>query len=431
MKLVVTHTVDHFFRHESGKLVSVLSRLLGLQQLETAQDIVQDTLLQALNTWSFHGLPDNPSAWLYRVARNKAIDYLRRTRSWERIHPDYAYLLQYDTLSTTLIDNFFEEDEISDSQLKMIFACCHPSIPVESQIALALRTLCGLSVKEIARAFLTGEDTITKRIFRAKEKIRSEQIDLQLPSGEMLRNRQDSVLKCLYLLFNEGYNSSHPDHFIREELCEEAIRLCYMISISKWFDKPATYALLALFCFQASRLQARSDDKGNIILLKYQDRSKWYKPLIQQGFNFLNLAMTEPFENTAYHLEAAIAYLHASVSTFETTDWKSIYFLYQKLEQIKPGPVVSLNLAIASAFVFDSVYALDLLLKIKGLDKYYIYHTSLAELYVISGLYDKARMHYSIAHQLTQSKQEKQLLYGKIQECNAQEGNAEKVQKNL
>ncbi len=224
MQPVIHQTVDHLFRHESGKLVSVLSKLLGLQNLETAHDIVQDTLLQALSTWAYNGLPENPSAWLTRVAKNKAVDYLRRGKNFEtKISPQYAYLLRSEYVLTPTISQLFEEDEIQDSQLKMIFACCHPSIPAESQIALALKTLCGLSSGEIARAFLASEETINKRIYRAKEKIRNEKMELELPSTQELPERIDAVLKSLYLLFNEGYNSCHPERLIREELCEEAI----------------------------------------------------------------------------------------------------------------------------------------------------------------------------------------------------------------
>jgi RNA polymerase sigma factor (sigma-70 family) len=418
MQTLINHTVDHLFRHESGKLVSVLSKLLGLQQLELAHDIVQDTLLQAIGSWTHNGVPQNPSAWLHKVARNKAIDYLRRNKNFrDRISPEYAYLLQSDMILTPAVNRLFDEDEIKDSQLKMIFACCHPSIPVDSQAALALKSLCGLNVPEIARAFLSSEETISKRIYRAKEKIRNENISFELPPVHLLQDRLEGVLKCLYLLFNEGYNSSHPDILIREELCEEAIRLCYMLTQHDDSNKPRTHALLALFCFQASRLLARLDDKGHIILLKYQDRSKWHQPLIKKGYYFLDLAITEPFETSAFHLEAAIAAMHASAVSFETTDWKSIYFLYQKLEELKPGPVISLNKAIASAYAVDREFALQSLMQIAGLNKYYIYHTSLAEIHFEMGHKDKAREHYSLAMELTPSRQEKQLLNSKIQNC--------------
>ena len=203
----ISQLVDHLFRHESGKMVSVLSRLLGLQNIETAQDIVQDTLLQAMSTWGFGGVPENPPAWLHRVARNKAIDYLRREKRFREISPQYSSLLQSEYSLSTFVSQLFLENEIEDSQLRMIFACCHPSIPEDSQIAFVLKTLCGLSANEIAKAYLTNEETIAKRIYRAKEKIRSESIQLEVPQGKELPGRLDVVLKSVYLLFNEGYNS--------------------------------------------------------------------------------------------------------------------------------------------------------------------------------------------------------------------------------
>ena len=414
----VHHIVDHLFRHESGKLVSVLSKLLGLQNLETAQDIVQDTLLQALSTWTYNGMPDNPSAWLNRVARNKAIDYLRRGKNFRvNISPQYEYLLRSEYVLTPTVSQLFAEDGIQDSQLRMIYACCHPSIPVESQIALALKTLCGLSAGEIARAFLTGEDTISKRIYRAREKIRNEKIELELPPAHLLQSRLDGVLKCLYLLFNEGYNSSHPDQLIREDLCEEAMRLCYLLLKQDTGNQPRTNALLALFCFQTSRLQARLDDGGHIILLKYQDRSKWYQPLMKKGFYFLDKAVTPPFDTSAYHLEAAIASLHASAPAFEATDWKAICFLYDKLFEVQPSPVVALNAIIARAYAGNKPMALQELLELKGLENYYIYFTAVGELYYECGQATEAKTFFEKALQLTTSRQEQQLLNDKIKKC--------------
>src|SRR6186713_1271152 len=220
----INQLVDHLFRHESGKMIAVLSRLLGLQNIEIAQDIVQDTLLQAMSTWSYKSIPDNPSAWLYRVAKNKAIDFLRRERRFRDISPQYSYLLRSEYTLASTVNNLFLENEIQDSQLRMIFACCHPAIPDESQVALTLKTLCGLSVNEIAKAFLTTEETIAKRIYRAKEKIKAEKIELDVPQSGELSSRVDTVLKSLYLLFNEGYKSSTADKLIREDLCEEAMR---------------------------------------------------------------------------------------------------------------------------------------------------------------------------------------------------------------
>jgi RNA polymerase sigma-70 factor (ECF subfamily) len=408
-------TVDHFFRHESGKMIAVLSKLLGLQNLETAQDIVQDTLLQALRTWSYKGMPDDPDAWLYRVARNKAIDYIRRQKTFRNVRSQHAYLLLSEYTLSPTVHSFFEKREIEDSQLRMMFACCHPCIPVDSQIALALKTLCGLSVSEIAHAFLKDEETIAKRIYRAKEKIKAEAIELELPSPAELPQRLDAVLQCLYLLFNEGYNSSHPQQLIREDLCEEAMRMAYMLTQTALTNFPRTNALLALFCFQVSRLQARQDDRGNIILLKHQDRSKWYQPLIRKGFYFLDAATEK--ETSLYHLEAAIAYLHAIATSFETTDWKAIYYLYTILSTEHPNPFVALNKAIAASYAVSKQVALEELQQIKGLENYYLYQTAIGEVYFELDCKETAQTYYQKALSLTRSVAEQQLLQEKIKAC--------------
>jgi RNA polymerase sigma-70 factor (ECF subfamily) len=412
----IAQLIDHLFRHESGKMISVLSKLLGLQNLETANDIVQDSLLQAMNTWSFKGIPDNPSAWLYRVAKNKAIDFLRREKKFRKISPQYSYLLQSEYTLSSTVSNLFLEYEIQDSQLRMMFACCHPSIAEESQVALTLKTLCGLSVSEIAKAFLTNDETIAKRIYRAKEKIKAEKIEMDVPVDDEMIPRLDIVLKSLYLLFNEGYNSSHPDQLIREDLCEEAMRLCYLLTENKITSYPRVKALLSLMCFQASRLDTRLDDKGNIILLKQQDRKKWSRQLIKKGFDYLDAA-TEPFEISTYNIEAAIASLHAAAPSFEQTDWRSIYHLYEMLYQLQPNPVVAMNKAIASAYAISKQNALDELQQIKGLEQHHLYYASIGEIYFEMQDKEEAKKFYQKALQFTSSGFEQQLLISKINNC--------------
>lgn len=415
MQPTIQQTVDHLFRHESGRMIAVLSKLLGLQHLHVAQDLVQDTLLQALNTWSYKGLPDNPSAWLYRVAKNKAVDFLRRGKTLQHIEANLRYLLQSEYTLPGTVDHFFEEEAIKDSQLKMMFACCHPSIPPDAQMALILKTLCGLSTAEIAKAFLKEEETIAKRIYRAKEKIKAEKIELVMPPASQLPFRLNAVLHSLYLLFNEGYNSSNPDHLIREELCEEAMRLAYLLTQYSATNLPRTNALLALFCFQASRLQTRLDDKGNIVLLKYQDRTLWYKPLIQQGSYFLELATQE--ETSVYHLEAAIAWLHATSPSFEETNWKAIHRLYTILHEHHPTAIIALNKAIAAAYAVNKQTAIVELEAIKELESYYLYHTAIGEIYFDWGHYPQAEKYFQKALKLTTSLAEQQLLQKKINAC--------------
>ncbi|HEV7622092.1 MAG TPA: sigma-70 family RNA polymerase sigma factor, partial [Flavisolibacter sp.] len=408
--------INHLFRHEYGKIVSVLSRLLGLQNLSAAEDIVQDTLMQAMITWGYSGIPENPSAWMYMVAKNKSIDYLRRKSKFREITKTYSALLIPGYVFTPVIDSMFSESEIKDSQLRMIFACCHPDIPSESQIALALKTLCGLSVSEIAKAFITSEETISKRIYRAKQKIIAEKIELEIPANDKLLLRIDTVLQSLYLLFNEGYNSSHPLDLIREELCEEAMRLTYLLTQHTVTNLSKTNALLSLFCFQASRLKARSDDEDNIILLKKQDRNKWFVPLINKGFDYLDACM-QKLEVSSYHLEASIASIHARAASFEETDWKLIYQLYKILYNLNPSPVIDLNRAIASAYAINKEFALEKLLAISGLDQYYLYYITAGELYYELGEKKQAKEWFKKAITLTSSRQVKKLLLRKMDDC--------------
>jgi len=412
----INQLVDHLFRHESGKMIAVLSRLLGLQNIEVAQDIVQDTLLQAMSTWGYKAVPDNPVGWLYRVAKNKAIDFLRREKRFHEISPEYGYLLESEYTLSSTVNNLFLENEIQDSQLRMMFACCHPSIAEESQIALTLKTLCGLSVNEISKAFLTTEETIAKRIYRAKEKIKTEKIQLDVPQNTELSSRVDAVLKSLYLLFNEGYKSSGSDELIREDLCEEAMRLCFLVTQHSLTAFPRSKALLALMCFQASRLDARLDDKNNIILLKHQDRSKWNRSLMSKGFELMEEA-AEPFEVSTYHLEAAIASQHSAARSFEQTNWKNIYHLYEMLYQLQPNPVVAMNKAIASAYAINKENALNELRQIKGLENHHLYYASIGEIYFDLENKPEAKKFYQKALDLTSSVYEQQLLKSKINNC--------------
>src|SRR5258708_38804227 len=251
-------------------MVSALTHLFGFPNIEQAEDIVQDTILKALEIWKWGKIPENPQAWLYKTAKNKAIDIIRREKLKYKIESEIAILLKSEYSLAPKINEMFTEGEIKDSQLRMMFACCHPSISAEAQITLILKTLCGLSAREIASAFLSNEETINKRLYRTKEKIREEKITLDYPGQNAMAKRTEAVLKTLYLLFNEGYSSSHPEKLIREDLCEEAMRLTIQLSENPKTNQPFTNALLALMCYHVSRFNTRLDDKGLIILLKDQ-----------------------------------------------------------------------------------------------------------------------------------------------------------------
>jgi RNA polymerase sigma factor (sigma-70 family) len=413
----VDKLISHLFRSEAGKMAAVLTRLLGFEHYEQADDIVQDTLLKALSVWKIKGIPDNPSAWLHTVAKRKAIDVLREYKLHHGIHTEIADAMKSEWTFVPTVNQFFLENEIEDSQLRMMFACCHPSIPYDSQLALILKTLCGLSISEIADSFLTNEETITKRLYRAREKIREEKIELEAPVAMELIPRLDAVLHAIYLLFNEGYNSSHAARLIRDELCEDAMRLCVLLTRNSLTDRPEANALLALMCFQASRSQARLDTDGNIILLQQQDRSRWYQPLIERGKFYLEKA-SEDEQFTEYHLEAAIAGIHASARSFDETDWRSIYELYDALCLLRPGSITELNRAIALGFSSSPKDGLEALKRIRGLEENSIYHSAIGDFLKSLGQKQNARESYEQAMKLTQSKANVQLLKEKISLCN-------------
>lgn len=409
----VNQLVGHLFRHEAGKMASVLTRLLGFQSLDLAEDIVQDTLLKAMSTWKIKGVPENPSAWLYTVAKRKAIDEIRKRQLHEQHESEIGYALRSEWTLSPTVNSFFLDDEIEDSQLRMIFACCHPSIPYESQIALTLKTLCGLSIGEIANSFLTNDETIVKRLYRAREKIREEKIGLEAPAPAKMPGRMDAVLHTLYLLFNEGYNSSHPDRLIRHELCEEAIRLCHLIVNNPSVTAAKAKALLALMCFHASREDARLSDDGSIILLQDQDRSKWSRALIERGKIYLEES-AEGDEFSEYHIEAAIAGCHSAAASFKETNWNRIIELYTFLLHEKPGPIIELNRAIAIGYGHSPLAGLNALQEIKGLDGHYLYYAATGDFYAELGDEKNASINYQKAMTLTPSNTEKKLLQSKL-----------------
>lgn len=410
----VHRMAEHLFRHESGKMLAVLTRLFGFSNYDIARDVVQDTLLAAMQHWKLNGIPDNPTGWLYATAKNKVLDRLRRAKKFEEISPDIVHALQSEEQMQTHIDQLFLEHEIEDSQLRMMFACCHPSLAPEAQITLILRTLCGLSISEIAKAFLSNDENINKRLFRAKDKIRSTPIALEVPSGDELSARLDAVLKTVYLLFNEGYNSQQSDQLIKRELCDEALRLAALLHGHRYTAFPKTTALLSLMYFQSSRFDARLDEDGSIILLANQNRQKWNHDRIKKGVEFLNKA-SYGSDISAYHLEAAIASYHAQAESFETTNWQAIMYLYRLLEQINPSIPVQFNKAIATGFAEGPQRGLDALLPLKGLEKNQYYHTALGDFYAQLKDSVAAKQHYETAIQHTLSKAEWQLIWKKIE----------------
>ena len=413
----INQLTDHLFRQQSGKMVAVLTKIFGTENLELAEDVAQDTLLQAMETWKLKGVPDNPSAWLYRVARNKAIDAIRRNKF--SVQYDFSdserALLQSEYTMSSVMDTMWKEEVIKDDLLRMMFACCHPELSEESQITLILKTLCGFSTAEIAKSFVTSEDTISKRLYRTKEFFREQKIRPEFPESDQLRKRIDAVLKAIYLIFNEGYNSTHSDSVIRKDLLEQAMYLCDVLCDNPQTQLPEVYAAMALMHFHAARIDSRLSDTREIILLQEQDRNKWNKRLIDEGNTYMNKAAFGD-ELTAYHIEAAIAYEHCSAERFEDTNWERILMYHDWLMKINPSAVVSLNRLIVLYKTHGSERALEEIVASNHRpqwEKHYLYHSLLGEIYATS---DKeiAISSYEKAIRLTQSSAEQELLRKKI-----------------
>lgn len=410
----IDETVAHLFRHESGKMCAVLAKLFGLDQIEIAEDIVQETLISALETWKLSGIPDNPSAWLYRVAKNKTIDFLRRERNFtEFIAPNVSIELMREHDNKLWLDELFVEHEIQDAQLRMMFVCCHPDLVAKQQLPLVLKTLCGLNVEEIATAFLQTEETISKRIFRAREKIRNAKLSLEVPYGEALIPRIDSVLNAIYLLYNEGYKSSTDNAIIRKDLCGEAMRLCVLLAQSDAGNLSKTHALLSLICFQSARFDARVDSDGKIILLENQDRSLWNRSLINLGYVHLKEA-SKGKDISEYHLEAAISSYHSSAKSFKETNFKAIIYCYDLLLQIKPSSIILFNRAIALADAKGPKEAIETLHNIKDMDDNYLYHTAFGDFYAKTNQQLASKASYEKALSLVHLPSERQVIEEKM-----------------
>ena len=409
--------VDHLFRNEAGKMIAVLTRVFGIHNLELVEDTVQETFLKALQVWKFGQLPDNPSAWLMRVARNQAINLVRRQQKLLVLSEELASMIQSE--AEQRIHQFFLATEIADSQLSMIFACCHPDLNPKDQVALTLQTVSGFGMQEIAKALVSNEAAIQKRLHRAKEYIKKRSIRFEIPVGDALQGRLETVYTVLYLLFNEGYHSVKADKLIRYDLCGEAIRLCKLLSEHQVGSRPSTFALLSLMCFQASRFDSRVGDDNAIILLEHQDRGKWNKDLIQMGYYYLNKAASGD-HLSIYHLEAAIAAEHCLASDFHSTNWQSLLGLYDLLLEIKPVPIVRLNRSVVLAQTGRIRDAIDAILDIQGLDglleNHYIYNVVLGELYGSAGDIKEALRLLEKACDLTSSLAEKKRLQQKIKE---------------
>lgn len=395
--------IPHLFRTEYSRITAVLCSLFGLDNIGVAEDIASETFLSAMETWPYKGIPANPTAWLYVAARNKALNYLARNQTFRTKIEEKFRSAHHEELAfeIDLTDN-----TIADSQLRMMFAVCHPAIPVESQIGLALRILCGFGIDEIANAFLTSPETINKRLYRAREKLRACSGRLEFPAPAEIRNRLDTVLTTLYLLFNEGYYSESDDAVLREDLCLEAMRLTYLLIENPQTSQPVVHALLALMCFHASRFPARRNQEGDIILYEDQDDSLWNQELIAKGVEFLHLASREE-KPSRYHLEAGIAYWH-TVKADTHEKWDNILQLYNNLLMLEYSPVAALNRTYALSRVKGNKTAIEEAEKLKLVTNPY-YFTLLGELY--RGIDDmKAIQHLRTARSLARTENDRKAI---------------------
>ena len=399
--------IPHLFRTEYSKIVSVLSKLFGFDQIEIAEDIAGDTFLTATETWGLKGIPPNPTAWLYNVAKNKAKNHLQRAKLFEnKIAPE----IKINLATNQEIELDLSESNINDSQLQMMFAICNPAITMESQIGLSLRILCGFGIDEIADAFLSNKETINKRLLRAKEKLRTEKVKIELPGIQEINDRLDVVLTTLYLLFSEGYYSSSQNKTLRKDLCLEAIRLCYMLVENNATNKPPVNALLSLMCFHASRFEARTDDNGELVLYNDQDSALWNKDLIEKGEYFLNQAALGN-KISKYHTEAAIAYWH-TIKDDSKNKWENILQLYNQLLQIEYSPMAALNRTFALSMANGKNAAIIEAEKLKLTDNHF-YYVLLGELY--TGIdNNKAKQNFEAALVLAKTDSDKKAISTKI-----------------
>ncbi|HYL37024.1 MAG TPA: sigma-70 family RNA polymerase sigma factor [Bryobacteraceae bacterium] len=406
--------LEHLFRHQAGRMVAHFARLLGPAHLELAEEIVQEAMLRALQTWPYQGVPENAVAWLFRVAHNRAIDALRRNRyaGGEEALEELAR-----TAAKTPDDPLVEE-QLRDDELRMIFMCCHPEIPREASVALSLKTVGGFSVREIARAFLADDAAVAQRLVRAKRQIREQRLTLEMPHGAELNQRLDSVLEVIYFVFNEGYTAHEGQDLIRQDLCAEALRLGGLVARAS-LATPRVHALVAMMALQAARLPARVDEAGDLVLLESQDRTRWDRRLIALGFQHFNLSMIGE-DVSEYHVQAAIAATHARAGDAESIDWPVILRLYDQLLAINPSPVVALNRAVAVAKVHGPAAALaevETLERERKLRDYYLLLAVRGHLLLELGRSTEAAEHFRSALERPCSEPERRFLRRKLEQC--------------
>ena len=410
---------EHLFRREAGRMVATLTRIFGTHNLALAEDVVQDAFCRAFEVWKVRGIPENPSAWLMATAKNRAIDALRRERTARTFEPELSRLIQSEWTLTPAVEELFATSAIKDDLLRMMFSCCHPRLPEEAQVALMLNILCGFSADEVAGAFVSTHAAIEKRISRAKKVLAESRKLFDVSADSEFSARLPAVQRALYLLFNEGYHGASPESAVRADLCHEAMRLTAALLKHPLGATPATYALAALMHLHAARLPARMDASGHLSSLFDQDRSRWDSNLVAEGQRFLDLSATGS-DLTAYHVEAGIAWVHATAVSTEETDWKHIVSLYDLLMTIRPSPVVALNRAIAIGQHEGPTRGLEEIHAISDRDrlaKYPFYFAALGEFEFRSRSYETAQEQFRRALAVARNPMEREFLQKRVTAC--------------
>jgi RNA polymerase sigma factor (sigma-70 family) len=400
-------------------MVSILTRVFGPEHLDLAEDVVQEALVQALRTWPFRGVPDNPGAWLTAAAKNRAIDRIRRAKLIERKHEEIGYEIESDRTDLAAALETAIDDDIGDDLLRLVFTACHPVLSTEARTALTLRLLGGLTTDEIARAFLAAEPTIAQRIVRAKRTLADAHVPFEVPRGEDRSARLASVLEVIYLIFNEGYSATAGDEWLRPALCEDALRLGRILA-GLMPSEPEVHGLVALMEIQASRARARTAHDGSPILLLDQDRSRWDRLLIRRGLAALERAEKLGETQGPYALQAAIAACHARATSADETDWQRIAALYFELSQRVPSPVVELNRAVAIAMAYGPEAGLALVDALRGeraLENYHLLPSVRGDLLSKLERYDEAREEFERAASMTRNERERALLLERAADC--------------
>jgi predicted RNA polymerase sigma factor len=412
-------STDHLFRREAGRMVAALTRVFGIQNLTLAEDVVQEAFCRALEVWKFRGVPPNPSAWLMATAKHCTLDVLRLRRTALTFAPELGRLLDSEWTLAPVVEELFATTAIKDDLLRMMFSCCDPRLPEESQIALMLHILCGFSVSEIAGAFISTHTAIEKRITRAKKVLATSKKLFDVTATADFAERLPAVQRALYLLFNEGYHGASAETSVRAELCREAMRLTAVLLEHPLGRSPATYAMAALMSLHAARLPGRLDSLGHLVALVDQDRSKWDPELIGEGLAFLS-ASGNGADLTEYHLEAAIAAVHARASGIEDTNWRTIVSLYDALMTLRPTPVLALNRAIAvglSEGPDRGLKEIGAIVDHERLVAYPFYHAALGDFELRSGRNEIAGEHFRKALTVARNAVEREFLDRRVNAC--------------